>query len=86
MSGNRRPFKLFSSRKDSNEDPTYPPPYHSTAPTSSQTGGAKPIFDFSNMNISMDTGSSKLSTPSGKYPSKSTSSLLAQDFQNSPVY
>ncbi|TGO23128.1 hypothetical protein BPAE_0143g00260 [Botrytis paeoniae] len=64
MSGDRRPFKLFSSRRDSNDDLTCPPPHHSTASTSSQTGGAKPIFDFSNMNTSMVTGSSKSSTPS----------------------
>ncbi|TGO45922.1 hypothetical protein BCON_0355g00010 [Botryotinia convoluta] len=67
MSGNRRSLKLFSSRRDSNGDLSCPPPYHFTAPTSSQTGGAKPIFDFSNMNTSMDSNSSKSSPPSG-YP------------------
>ncbi|TEY77302.1 hypothetical protein BOTCAL_0056g00100 [Botryotinia calthae] len=69
MSASRRPFKLFSSRRDSCGDLTCPPPYHSTAATSSQTGGRTPIFDFSKMNTSMDTGSSESSPQDDKSPS-----------------
>ncbi|THV53256.1 hypothetical protein BGAL_0055g00150 [Botrytis galanthina] len=69
MSGSRRQFKIFSSRKVSNDDLTCPPPYHSTAPTSSQTSVAEPTFDFSNVNTSIDEKSSESSPPSDKSPS-----------------
>ncbi|KAF7939794.1 hypothetical protein EAE99_001599 [Botrytis elliptica] len=82
MSGNRRPFKLFSSRKDSDDDLTCPPPYRSAAPTSSQTSGAKPIFDFSNMNTSMDSNSSESPLPRSGSAPKGTSPLSSQDFRN----
>ncbi|KAF7882553.1 uncharacterized protein EAF02_005916 [Botrytis sinoallii] len=86
MSGNRRPFKLFSSRGDSNDDLTCPPPYRSTAPTSSQTSGAKPIFDFSNMNTSMDSNSSESPLPSSgsapKVPRKCFQDIPETEWMN----
>ncbi|KAM0153387.1 hypothetical protein ACHAPG_007080 [Botrytis cinerea] len=79
MTGNyRRPFKLFSSRGDSYDDPMCPPPYDPTAAASSQTGGRNPIFDFPNMNTSMDTGSSDSSPPDDKSPSNEQNSRTPQ--------
>ncbi|TGO12195.1 hypothetical protein BTUL_0093g00440 [Botrytis tulipae] len=84
MPGGRRSIRVYSFFRDPNDDLTGPPPYKSTAlppvPTNSPTGGAKPIFDFSNVNTSMDSNSSKASSSSSKSPSK----VPQKKFQDTP--